>query len=404
MRALLLVLILFAAWPSVAEPLPRIVVKDGHFETAAGKPFVPRGVNWVILSPGTIRTSQNISFDPDYYGPHRAEIQDTLRRIAAGGFNLVRIRINAATFDAASLGNVIDFIGIAADLGLYTEPTGQWLPPVYYGLVSRENWPEPNKKDTAGINQLLLSDGLIRAYGRFIADLLKGVGDHRLLSAVFAVDLWSELCFDADQLPFSRESGTFTSEWGRTADLADSGERQALADEGARRWIDGVIAEARIVAPRMLFTSSVFAPEEIYRAGYGGVRLGDAKWGDPRQPFRLAAIERSSADFLQVHLNPHAPPYSIERDLASVEFDSLTHQKPIFLGEVAAAKPELPTADAAAQGAASVARQACAHHFAGWAYWTWNTDEQRDLWNLAEEDGLLANRLSPRYFDWCAEP
>lgn len=403
-KGLILAQVIFAAWPSFAEPLPRIVARGDHFETVDGRRFVPQGVNWVILSPGDSHTAQNISFNPDYYGPHRAQIQDSLRHIAAGGFNLVRIRLDAETFDAASLDNMIDFIGFAAGLGLYVEPTGQWLPPAYYGLVSGESWPEPNKRDTSGLNQLLLSRSLTRAYGRFIADLLKGIGNHRLLSAVFAVDLWNELCFDADRLPFSRDSGTFTAEWGQSFDLAETRDRQALADEGARRWIDGVIAEARRVAPQTLFTSSAFAPAEIYRAGYGGVRLRDAKWGDPRQPFRLTAIERSNLDFLQIHLNPHRPPFSIESDLASVEFEGLTHQKPIFLGETAAAKSELPTTDAAARGASSVVRQACAHHFAGWAYWTWNTDEQRDLWNLAEQDGLLANRLSPRSFDWCAKP
>ncbi len=42
--------------------------------------------------------------------------------------------------------------------------------------------------------------------------------------------------------------------------------------------------------------------------------------------------------------------------------------------------------------------------FAGWAYWTWNADEQRDFWNLAEQDGFLAERLSPKAFDWCGKP
>ena len=399
-EALFLGLMIFAVWPAQAEPLPRIVVKDGHFETAAGKPFVPLGVNWVIVSPGDVRTSKNISFHPDYYGPHREEIHETLQRIAAGGFNFVRIRVDADS--AAYLDNVIDFVRFAASLGLYTEPTGQWLPLPYYGLVSKEGWPEPNRRDNSGINDLLLSAGLTHAYGRFITDMLKGFKQYELLSAIFCVDLWNELAFEADQLPFSRDSGSYTAEWGQVYDMADSASRQALADEGALRWIDGVIAEVHVVAPTTLITSSVFTPEDVYRAGYGGVRKSDAKWGDPRQPFRLTVIEHSDVDFLQLHLYPHKLPVSIEAGLASVEFGGLSRRKPILLGETGADKTEFQDPADAAQAVVSLARQACAHGFAGWAYWTWSADEQRDLWNLAEQGGLLAERLSPNIVDWCA--
>jgi hypothetical protein len=399
-RAVLLAFLILASWPVWAEPLSRIVVRDGHFETAGGERFVPQGVNWVILSPGDIRTSRNISFNPDYYGPHREEIHAALRQIAGAGFNLVRIRLDAKAFDTGSyLDDVIDFVGYAAEQGLYTEPTGQWLPPAYYRSVSRMGYTD----GTSGINQLLLSSELTQAYGRYIADLLRGVRDHGLLSAIFCVDLWSELAFDSDELPFSRDGGHFTPDWGGSYDMADSSARQALADDATVRWIDGVLTEARAVAPKTLFTSSAFAPAEVYRSYYGGVRLRDAKWGDPRQPFRFTAIERSGVDFLQVHLNPHAPPVSIENDLAAIEFGRLVRAKPIFLGETAAAKEELPTADAVVLGVSSFVHQACAHGFAGWAYWTWNTDEQRDLWNLAEQDGLLARRLSPKFFDWCRQ-
>ncbi len=204
----------------MARELPRILVHDGHFETADGKPFVPQGVNWVIVSPGDIRTSQNISFNPGYYERHRADIHDGLRRIAAGEFNVVRVRLDALAIaggeepvilDPAYMAEVVDFIRAAADQGLYTELTGQWLPSNYYQLVSREGWPDPNRAETSGINNLLLSGGLAGAYGRYIADVLKGIAaaDPALLSAVFGVDLWNELAFEADKLPFSRRMGGF---------------------------------------------------------------------------------------------------------------------------------------------------------------------------------------------------
>ena len=131
--------------------------------------------------------------------------------------------------------------------------------------------------------------------------------------------------------------------------------------------------------------------------------MRDAKWGDPRQPFRPTAIERSNVDFLQLHPYPHALPVSIEASLASAEFDSLSRRKPILLGETGASKKDFPTADAAAEAMSETVRLACIRGFAGWAYWTWNTDEQRDLWNLAEQDGVLARKLSPKTLDWCGQ-
>ena len=263
MRALLLAFLILAGWPVWAEPLPRIQVRGGHFETVTGRRFVPQGVNWVILTPGDIRTSRNVSFNPDYYRPHREEIHETLRRIAAEGFNFVRIRLDAEAFDTGPyLDDVIDFVGYAAGLGLYTEPTGQWLPPAYYKPVSEKGY----VNGASGINQLLLSSELARAYGHYIADMLKGIGDHDLLSAIFCVDLWSELSFDGDELPFSREEGHFSAEWGGHYDLADVPSRQSLADEATVRWIDGVVAEARTVL------SACLAGLDRGQPGFGGIR------------------------------------------------------------------------------------------------------------------------------------
>ncbi len=85
-----------------------------------------------------------------------------------------------------------------------------------------------------------------------------------------------------------------------------------------------------------------------------------------------------------------------------MEFDRLDRRKPVLLGETGADKTEFPDPADAVSAVASMVRQACAKDFAGWAYWTWNDDEERDLWNLAEQDGLLAKRLSPKVFAWCA--
>ncbi|TWB18510.1 hypothetical protein FBZ89_110159 [Nitrospirillum amazonense] len=408
---------LLALSPAARAALPAITMATGpdqrpHFVTATGQVFVPQGVNWVAVSPGTPVTQKNISFNPDYYPAHRDAIHQSLRAMAKDGYNFVRIRLDAeaiagpagtVALDRAYMDNVIDFIRAAADSGLYVEPTGQWLPTNYYGLVSRDGFPDPDRRNTSGINELLLSRGLTHAYGRYVADFLAGIkdADPQLLSAIFCVDLWNELGFESKDLPFSRETGRYTAEDGSVIDLADPASRQRLADAAATRWIDGVIAEAKTVAPSTLFTSSVFSPLDVYRSGYIGVYMADAKWGDPRQPFRLSAIESSKADFLEIHLYPHASGATLDAQMASLEYAPDRMRKPVVLAETGAFKGEIATVDQVATTLRSILRQSCALRFAGWAYWTWDTDNQTDLWNLQEAGGYLARRLAPKSFDWC---
>ncbi|MDE1146369.1 MAG: hypothetical protein PW843_07050 [Azospirillaceae bacterium] len=403
--------------PVAHAALPAITVAtdaDNHarFVTADGRPFIPQGVNWVVVSPGTPATQQNISFNPDYYPAHRTAIHQSLRAIARDGFNFVRIRLDAVgiagpagTFglNPTYMANVIDFIRAAAAEGLYVEPTGQWLPANYYMLVPRDGFPEPDRQNTAGINEMLLSRGESHAYGRYIADVLAAIkaADPHLLSAVFCVDLWNELGFESKDLPFSRETGRYTAEDGSVIDLSDATSRQRLADAATTRWIDGVIAEAKQAAPGMLFTASVFSPLDVFRPGYVGVFQHDAKWGDPRQPLRLSAIQDSKADFLEIHLYPHTAGATLDDQLASLEYSPTRDSKPVLLAETGAFKGEIKDigqVDATLRG---VLRQSCALHFAGWAYWTWDTDGQTDLWNLKENGGYLEKRLSPKFFDWC---
>ncbi|MBB6251291.1 hypothetical protein [Nitrospirillum iridis] len=397
--------------------LPAIMVAtdaDNHarFVTTAGQSFIPQGVNWVVVSPGTPATQKNISFNPDYYLSHRSVIHESLTEIARSGFNFVRIRLDAdgisgpagtVELNRAYMANVIDFIRAAADSGLYVEPTGQWLPANYYMLVSRDGFPDPDRANTSGVNALLLSQGLIHAYGRYMADVLDAIraADPGLLSAVFCVDLWNELAFESTDLPFSREAGRYTAEDGSLVELSDAASRQRLADTAARRWIDGVVTLAKQAAPGVLFTVSVFAPSDVFRSGYLGVFQRDAQWGDPRQPLRLSAVQDSKADFLEIHLYPHAAGATLDDQLASLEYLPARDSKPVLLAETGAFKSEIKEIGQVDGTLRGILRQSCALRFAGWAFWTWDTDGQTDLWNLRESDGYLQKRLSPRGFDWC---
>jgi hypothetical protein len=141
---------------------------------------------------------------------------------------------------------------------------------------------------------------------------------------------------------------------------------------------------------------------DVFRQGYRGVYASGAKWGDPRQPFRLSVIQNSTADFLEIHIYPHKVGDLLDAQLTSFEYKPQRMPKPAVLAETGAFKEEIKSPEEVASTLQGMLRQACSVHLAGWAYWTWDTDNQIELWNLKQNSGYLEQRLSPRYFDWCS--
>ena len=283
--------------------------------------------------------------------------------------------------------------------------TGQWLPDNYYQIAYTAPGMQPNLQ-ASGINQLLLSKGLIAAFGRYEADVIQAIKRQapQLMSGVFAFDLWNEQSFGAKDLPFSKTSGTFSDDFGRTYDLSSPLARQALADDATMEWVNGVTSAIKKVEPELLITSSVFTLLEVRRTGYNGVYTSGSAWGDWRQPFRLKTLESSNIDFLQLHPYPHSRDYRMEPDLDSVEFSQLRRTKPILIGEFGARKKDFQTIGDVPVVAKNYLSQACRHGFSGWLFWTWDTYQQErkdDLWNMTDNGDLLARDLSPKVLDWC---
>lgn len=114
------------ATPAVsAAPLPRVrVASDGRtFETAAGQPFVPLGVNY--FRPGT-------GWAPQLWKQFDAEaIGQDLRRMRPMGVNCVRVFLSYGSFfnqedrlDAGGLAKLDRFLEMAEAAGIYVHPTG----------------------------------------------------------------------------------------------------------------------------------------------------------------------------------------------------------------------------------------------------------------------------------------
>ena len=376
-----------------------------------GKSFVPQGVNWVHLSKSGDKKAENISFNEEFFKSHRADIQLTLQEIARSGFNVVRVRVDGKAISGSKeklelnrsyVANLTSFIQTANLQGLYVLLTGQWLPENYYQIVYNGSHPLPSK-NVSGLNLMLMSQGATAAFSKYESDLLKEIRSISPISinGIFSIDLWNELHFNGNEKPFSESKGEFLSETGLTFNLAIPESRQALADETELRWVNSVVGEIKNTDPEILVTSSVFSAKEVHRTGYHGVRTEDSTWKDWRQPFRLKVLAESNLDYLQIHPYPHTLDYNLDDDLNSMEFSQLQRNKPILIGEFGAFKKEFKNVNDALQILKTFLSQACRKKITGWIYWTWDTYEQVDLWNMKDSNSEIEKGLSPIHYNWC---
>jgi hypothetical protein len=65
------------------------------------------------------------------------------------------------------------------------------------------------------------------------------------------------------------------------------------------------------------------------------------------------------------------------------------------MAEFGGFKSEYATAADAVVGLSAWQSQSCTYHFTGWLLWTWDTDEQTELWNANSSNGEIGLKLAP---------
>ena len=376
-------------------PAPGVIVRDGRFVVReSGEPFRPVGFNFIRLFNDR-RTADHDNFSRTGYDS--SEHEAMLRRMAAAGFNTVRVFINfqpgevIASRDSTELSsiyldNVTDFLARAKLRGVYVMLSMRRFPEIRrYGQYRGK--PDPM---VTGENQRFLHAGWIRAKTQYMQDFLSAIlrRNPDALGAVFAVDIQNEVCFYPGQKPFSLSEGVFTAPNGRSYDLAT--QKTELADECAVHHINTCADAIHEVFPGVLINVNVFTFAAVGRTGAGDFHLEKAGWRN-RVPFRPLAIASSKADMVDVHF------YSgtLERyrqDLASIEFDQLERTaaaagKPLIVGEFGVFKNQSGgDFEAACRFLGDEWLPELNRHWNGWLYWTYDTHEQSRLWNAAHGD------------------
>lgn len=358
-----------------------------------GQEFHPFGVNYIHDHVGKPYQSFDMFDDAAY---DRARIAADFKKIAATGFNYVRIWLKGLDVDAGwgrgasgvsptYVERIAHTIEDARKAGMRVSLNGlfrkdQWLPGNYR--------PEgPGAAGLDGENRLLLDPAFAEALGRFYEDLLFDLQrrDKTILDGVFYFDLYSEIRFNLGRAPFAPPERVFAFADARY-DLSLPRERQALMDRATELWFRTVAGPVRRVAPHLLLTVGGFPNIAVGHRGFdGGTRErppGKANYFTPRPKALLAA----GADFLDIHVYPSPGGHDkLVSMLAANEITpAMARAVPLIAGELGAMKVKFPTG--ARDGALEVRamREAmCRFGFAGVALWTWN--EEGDTWTLADD-------------------
>lgn len=361
----------------------RVVGGSGElFDRRTGRRFVPRGANYVRLAP-----EGHATFNLGRYAGKRAST--ALARMRALGYNTVRVFVGGSCTGCGGAGgtarvsrayakNLTDFLRRAKRSRQLVILTTQWLPDGYAGMIG----------DSAlvdDVNRIFLTDGGIGAYASFWRDLVLELRRQRApLDAVLAYDVVNEGAFVVDKAPFTLTSGVLRAPGGRAYDLADPVARERLLGDGMVTFANRVRAAIRKVDPTALVSASYFAPSAP----------NPTRPGDTRDLRSRVVIERSQVDLVDIHVYPGGD-LSLAQHMQNYGVDGPT-RKPVIIGETGAFRDAYASAGEAAVALQSWQAASCAYGIDGWLLWTWDTDEQQELWNARSAGGAIAAALGPR--------
>jgi len=363
------------------------------FDRRSGDAFTPRGNSYIRLANlemiGGGYTYYHSNFVVGLYDAPRSE--SALQAMESNGYNVVRVFLNGTCrggigdlsggLSSGYLDNLTDFLKRAGAHHLFVIITLDWTPDVapYRDLVGQQYGDLFN-----GVNLHILTEGGVQGNAQFFSDLVQGLtAQGAPLDAILAFELRNELYFASDQPPLCLTSGAATTANGQTYDMADPASKAQMMDENLAYWTDRMRSAILAVDPSALVTVGFFWPQQP----------NPTRIGDPRVIQPYPGISNSTADFVDLHAYPGLEltlPQYVENYGMSAYLE-----KPVMMGEFGAFKFAYATAEIAAQAMESWQQESCAYGFKGWFVWTWDCDEQPELWNALSGTGAINSALAP---------
>jgi hypothetical protein len=362
-------------------------------DNATGRTFVPRGNNYIRLAsltdPNGNTSLSHSTFNVGLYDG--AQVETALTTMQASGYNVVRVFLQGCCqntigdpsggLSGAYLGNVADFLRRARAHAIYVIITSEWLPA--YGGYNL-NCPQYPMFDD--VNLFHLCAGTVATTVQFWHDFVNGlIAKGAPLQAILAYELVNEYFYNSTAAPLSWTNGTVSAANGQAYDMGSSASRQQMMDDGLIYFTNQIRGTIIALDPTALVTVGFFVPQ-----GPNPTRIGDT-----RVIQVYPAIASSTADFVDLHAYPLPGDLTLDQIVQNFGFVGFQQQKPVMMAEFGGFKSEYATAADAATGLSAWQSQSCTYHFDGWALWTWDTDEQTELWTATSSSEAIGLKLGP---------
>ncbi len=400
----------------------KIIIKStdsnaGFFTEDTNKPFIVNGVNYI-----PIRFGDHATFEPEFglvpsnYDPYATEaLMRTLRR---NGYNFIRVFIipGGRSPGNVGLGGIsneteglyipymecfVDFLSRANEYGIYVMPT--------FG----ENEMVSNKffrdmANNAAQDSILFTSAGIDAKKQYLQWFLEYVKNRNpeAINSIFALQMQNEFAFHINRAPFNQRSGTYTFIDGTKYDMTNDDERRNLANAAIINYYREMKEAVNEVVPGMLLSEGTFSMLGVgknFENVYGLREVQGAS--DVRVPMSGLELLRTDIDFLDLHVYRYGQKGTaeeiFERNYANMLLDTpeaieLLKEKPIILGEYGSFSSDIEefTIEEGMAFTKGLRDSAMSRGFAGAAYWTIDTFEQTNIWNLMWENGKYLPYIS----------
>jgi len=385
--------------PSVAThriATHRIYGLAEFYDRATSARFIPRGVNYFILVP-VLDHYEDRLFAVGVYDHNRTQADFSV--LSAAGYNTVRIILDGCTtgdgciglengqgLNPAYLDNIVDLMNLARKSNLYLLLASQDLPDLggYTALANQG----ANASFASYRNAEFLTTAGIHATQQYWVDLLGGLASrHAPFDVILGWELLSEGFYPSDQPPFSLQSGKITPANGNTYDLAIPTQKQSLAVDGMRYYIDQLRQTIRTYDSTALVTMGFFAPD------------APNPWreGDNRFVETAPLLDDSSLDFYDLHANPSE---GLTLPELTQNFGLGSHvSKPVLMGAVGASTWTYPQVSDGAIAVQDWIAGSCSQGFAGWfysGYYPFPAGLSDATWGFVDDKNFILNALSPK--------
>jgi hypothetical protein len=385
---------------SQSTPRHRLEMRDVRgqskfFDRQTGKEFVPRGYNYARLQKLKKHSDGNTipyhsTFNRGLYDRARAE--KALKAMAAGGYNTVRVFLNYTTeggigdpgkgLDRQYVANFVDFLRLAKQNSILVLPVIDWLPIPETKRGDRSVWC-PDFQCTAA--HILSEDGVKANRDFFIAFIRELKAAKAPFEALFGYAIRNELAFEMEIPPLSLTRGSLTAANGKTYALGDAAQKQAMLDEGLVYWANEVRTAIRGEDPTALVGVGLIPPQAPHK-----IRSGDARFSVTRP-----LIQKSSLDFVDVHVYPEADGFGMKEFAENFGFSKGT-KKAVIMGEFGGLVTMYATVDAAARAMVDLQRSSAEYGVDGWLLWAWDMDIIKETWAAVDSGGTLSKALAPK--------